>query len=29
MAKMQNLTVVEEEMFRFLRRSFQCLPEKN
>ncbi len=26
MAKMKNLTVVEEEMFRFLRRSFRVSP---
>ncbi len=25
MAKMKNLTVVEEEMFKFLRKSFQIL----
>ncbi|WP_276502429.1 hypothetical protein [Terrimonas pollutisoli] len=28
MAKMQNLTVVEEEMFRFLRHSFHNIPAK-
>jgi hypothetical protein len=28
MAKMQNLTVVEEEMFRFLRSSFDVSPRK-
>ena len=28
MAKMENLTVVEEEMFRFLRSSFNVSPRK-
>ena len=28
MAKMQNLTVVEEEMFRFIRHSFHYIPAK-
>ncbi len=28
MAKMQNLTVIEEEMFKFLRRSFHISPRK-
>src|SRR6188768_3912087 len=28
MAKMKNLTVVEEEMFRFLRQSFNVSPKK-
>ena len=28
MAKMQNLTVIEEEMFKFLRRSFSISPKK-
>ena len=28
MAKMKNLTVVEEEMFRFLRHSFNVSPKK-
>jgi tetratricopeptide (TPR) repeat protein len=28
MAKMENLTVVEEEMFRFLRNSFKISPKK-
>lgn len=28
MAKMQNLTVIEEEMFKFLRRSFSISPRK-
>ena len=28
MAKMKNLTVVEEEMFRFLRRSFNVSPRE-
>ncbi|PWT77054.1 MAG: hypothetical protein C5B59_05030 [Bacteroidetes bacterium] len=28
MAKMKNLTVVEEEMFRFLRKSFDISPRK-
>jgi tetratricopeptide (TPR) repeat protein len=28
MAKMQNLTVVEEEMFKFLKRSFYISPKK-
>ena len=28
MAKMKNLTVVEEEMFGFLRRSFEVSPKK-
>jgi hypothetical protein len=28
MAKMQNLTVIEEEMFKFLRRSFQVSRKK-
>ncbi|HTQ63682.1 MAG TPA: hypothetical protein VMI12_02740 [Puia sp.] len=28
MAKMKNLTVVEEEMFRFLRKSFRISPRK-
>jgi hypothetical protein len=28
MAKMKNLTVVEEEMFRFLRQSFDVSPKK-
>ncbi len=28
MSKMENLTVVEEEMFRFLRRSFNVSPRK-
>jgi hypothetical protein len=28
MAKMKNLTVVEEEMFRFLRHSFGVSPRK-
>ena len=28
MAKMKNLTVVEEEMFRFLRNSFDVSPKK-
>lgn len=28
MAKMQNLTVVEEEMFKFLQRSFYISPKK-
>jgi hypothetical protein len=28
MAKMKNLTVVEEEMFRFLRSSFKISPRK-
>ena len=28
MSKMENLTVVEEEMFRFLRRSFHLSPRK-
>jgi len=28
MAKMKNLTVVEEEMFRFLRKSFKISPRK-
>jgi len=28
MAKMKNLTVVEEEMFKFLRRSFHVSPKK-
>ncbi len=28
MAKMENLTVIEEEMFRFLRRSFLVSPKK-
>jgi hypothetical protein len=28
MAKMENLTVVEEEMFRFLRNSFKISPRK-
>lgn len=28
MAKMKNLTVVEEEMFRFLRKSFNISPRK-
>jgi hypothetical protein len=28
MAKMQNLTVVEEEMFRFIRASFQMSRHK-
>jgi len=28
MAKMQNLTVIEEEMFKFLRRSFHISPKK-
>jgi hypothetical protein len=28
MAKMENLTVVEEEMFRFLRQSFAVSPKK-
>jgi hypothetical protein len=28
MAKMKNLTIVEEEMFRFLRKSFDISPRK-
>jgi hypothetical protein len=28
MAKMENLTVIEEEMFKFLRRSFSISPRK-
>jgi hypothetical protein len=28
MAKMKNLTVVEEEMFRFIRNSFSSTPRK-
>jgi hypothetical protein len=28
MAKMKNLTVVEEEMFRFLRHSFNVSPRE-
>ena len=28
MAKMQNLTVIEEEMFKFLRKSFNISPRK-
>lgn len=28
MAKMKNLTVVEEEMFGFLRHSFEVSPDK-
>lgn len=28
MAKMQNLTAVEEEMFKFLRNSFDVSPRK-
>jgi hypothetical protein len=28
MAKMENLTVVEEEMFKFLRNSFKISPRK-
>jgi len=28
MAKMQNLTVIEEEMFKFLRHSFSISPQK-
>ena len=28
MAKMQNLTVIEEEMFKFLRKSFHISPRK-
>ncbi len=28
MAKMQNLTIIEEEMFKFLRRSFHISPKK-
>jgi hypothetical protein len=28
MAKMQNLTVIEEEMFKFLRHSFSVSPRK-
>jgi len=28
MAKMKNLTVIEEEMFKFLRRSFSISPKK-
>ena len=28
MAKMQNLTVIEEEMFKFLRRSFSISSKK-
>ena len=28
MARMKNLTVVEEEMFRFLRKSFDISPRK-
>jgi len=27
MAKMQNLTVVEEEIFKFIRNSFKVSPE--
>ena len=28
MARMENLTIVEEEMFRFLRASFRVSPKK-
>jgi hypothetical protein len=28
MAKMENLTVIEEEMFKFLRNSFKISPRK-
>jgi len=28
MAKMKNLSVVEEEIFRFLRKSFSLAPDK-
>jgi hypothetical protein len=28
MAKMQNLTIIEEQMFKFLRHSFSVSPRK-